>query len=181
MLADAFEGYPFLERAFEGAKLDQAEMRRLMFRVATTFRVGTGRPGLVAVEGDQVVGAATLTKSDDERADSDQDYWAPLLEAMAPSGLEIFDAYDATQAQFRVEEPHLYVVAIGVRPELQGHGVGRALLDGAGNVARELGYRWVALDTHEPANVPKYERLGFENLGVGDVLGMPNWFFRKAV
>ncbi|HMS53948.1 MAG TPA: GNAT family N-acetyltransferase [Fimbriimonadaceae bacterium] len=181
VLADAFEGYPFLDRAFDGARHDQLAMRQLMFRVGTTFRVKTDRPALVAILDGQLVGATTLTRSDDERADSDQDYWQPLLDAMSPAGLEVFDAYDAAQSTFRVHEPHLYVVAIGVRPDVHGKGIGRALLNGAASLAREYGFDWVALDTHEEANVVKYQRLGFEYLGVGDVMGLPNWFFRKAV
>jgi GNAT superfamily N-acetyltransferase len=55
----------------------------------------------------------------------------------------------------------------GVEPELQGRGIGQALVHACEAWARERGFRELALDTAEPAAhlVRMYERLGFAPVG----------------
>ncbi|WP_150309056.1 GNAT family N-acetyltransferase [Planctomonas psychrotolerans] len=62
------------------------------------------------------------------------------------------------------EEPHFYLSDLGTRPELQGRGVGTALMrkalaevDGRGMPAY--------LESSSEANVPFYERFGFGTVG----------------
>ena len=47
-----------------------------------------------------------------------------------------------------------------------------ATVDAAGGVAY--------LETDKPENVGYYERFGFETVGEVDVLGVTNWFMRRA-
>jgi ribosomal protein S18 acetylase RimI-like enzyme len=57
------------------------------------------------------------------------------------------------------EEPHWFLSLLGVLPELQGTGLGSALLrPGLERAEGEL----VHLDTGRPENVPWYRRFGFE-------------------
>jgi GNAT superfamily N-acetyltransferase len=55
----------------------------------------------------------------------------------------------------------------GVEPELQGRGIGLALIEACENWAREHGFRELALDTAEPAThlVGLYASLGFAPVG----------------
>ena len=57
------------------------------------------------------------------------------------------------------DEPHWFLSLLGVLPELQGTGLGSALV-GPG-LARADGHL-VHLDTGRPENVPWYRRFGFE-------------------
>jgi ribosomal protein S18 acetylase RimI-like enzyme len=77
------------------------------------------------------------------------------------------------------EERHWHLGPIAVDEGLQRMGVGsllmevfRAQMDAAGEEAY--------LETDKPANVRFYERFGFEVVGEQDVLGIPNWFMRRA-
>ncbi len=55
----------------------------------------------------------------------------------------------------------------GVEPQLQGRGIGQALVHACEAWARENGFRELALDTAEPAKhlVQLYSRLGFAPVG----------------
>ena len=79
------------------------------------------------------------------------------------------------------DQPHWHVGVVGVERELQGRGIGSALLrefcarvDAQGGVAY--------LETDKDVNVPFYEKFGFKTVGQADVIGVPNWFMlRDAV
>ncbi|HEX6782015.1 MAG TPA: GNAT family N-acetyltransferase [Solirubrobacterales bacterium] len=58
-------------------------------------------------------------------------------------------------------EPHLYLAALGVRPEGQGQGLGSALLRPGIEQADRLGLP-AYLESSNIRNVPLYERHGFE-------------------
>ena len=76
---------------------------------------------------------------------------------------------------------HWYVMVVGVAPEAQGKGIGRALLQpviGRADAAGQPCY----LETAQPANVSFYERLGFKR--VVDIVepqsGLRLWTFRRG-
>ena len=79
-----------------------------------------------------------------------------------------------------VPEPHWYLLAVGVDPELQGKGIGTALLSEGLARADEAGTPCY-LETSEPSNVPFYERLGFvvlEDAALGKG-GPKGWGMRR--
>jgi len=84
-----------------------------------------------------------------------------------------------TWSKLHPEGRHWHLGPIAVDEGLQRRGVGsllmevcRAQMDAAGEEAY--------LETDKPANVRFYERFGFEVVGEQDVLGVPNWFMRRA-
>jgi GNAT superfamily N-acetyltransferase len=66
-------------------------------------------------------------------------------------------------------EPHWYLQVIGAEPELQGSGVGAALLRSRLARVDEEGLA-AYLESSKLTNVPIYEHFGFENIGL---LGLP--------
>jgi ribosomal protein S18 acetylase RimI-like enzyme len=77
------------------------------------------------------------------------------------------------------EERHWHLGPIAVDAGLQRRGIGsllmevfRAQMDAAGDEAH--------LETDKLVNLRFYERFGFEVVGEQDVLGVPNWFMRRA-
>jgi ribosomal protein S18 acetylase RimI-like enzyme len=80
--------------------------------------------------------------------------FGPFLKFMAAN--EIMDKIHKARAP----EPHWYLVVVGVDPELQGQGVGSAIVrDGLALADRES--KPCYLDTSERRNLAFYERLGF--------------------
>jgi GNAT superfamily N-acetyltransferase len=66
--------------------------------------------------------------------------------------------------RYHIKEPHWYLPMIGVDPAHQGKGIGSALLRHALMQVDELGLP-AYLEASKPANVPLYQRHGFEVLG----------------
>ena len=82
----------------------------------------------------------------------------------------------------RMPEPHWYLIVIGVEPDLQGQGVGSALVRHGLAEADRHGHPCY-LETSDLRNVAFYERHGFvvqeeAALGAG---GPPAWAMRRAV
>ena len=65
--------------------------------------------------------------------------------------------------RYHIEEPHWYLPMIGVDPSHQGKGMGSALLRHSVALCDEKGLP-AYLESSNPANVPLYERHGFEVL-----------------
>lgn len=79
-----------------------------------------------------------------------------------------------------VPDPHWYLLIVGVDPELQGRGVGSALVQ-EGLSRADDSKATCYLETSEARNVPFYERYGFTvleqaSLGAG---GPPAWAMRR--
>lgn len=96
----------------------------------------------------------------------DEDTLIPLLQdTVRPADQDqVFAVFEA-MGRFHPHEPHWYLPLIGVRPAHQGRGHGSALMQQALRRCDEEG-RLAYLESSNPANVPLYERHGFEVLGV---------------
>lgn len=172
VLGAAFTSSP-LEQAVRGV-IDDRERRRLVVAYTATCRL----PGQVAVaRGDgEIVGAIRWVRSPACQLRLRQKV------AMAPTAISAFGRHlPSAMAWVRAwstrdpSEPHIHLGPIGVRPDLQGRGIGtqmltvyRRHLDATG----EAGY----LETDKPENVRLYERFGFEIVDSAIVLGVRTWF-----
>ena len=71
--------------------------------------------------------------------------------------------------------PHWHLGPVGVEHDLQGRGIGSALLAAFGEHV-DANHGLAYLETDKKANVPFYERFGFEVMVESAVLGVPCWF-----
>ena len=70
---------------------------------------------------------------------------------------------------------------VAVVPDLQGQGIGKALVEHSEALARRLGFRRLVLHARETA-VPFYEKLGYAKLGDGFVeVTIPHWAMEKRL
>jgi GNAT superfamily N-acetyltransferase len=84
--------------------------------------------------------------------------------------------FDAMR-EHHVPEPHCYVPLLGVRPEAQGKGLSRAVMQSVFDVADRARVP-VYLETVPETNVAIYKKLGFELVGHRELTGgLPNWEF----
>jgi GNAT superfamily N-acetyltransferase len=77
------------------------------------------------------------------------------------------------------EEPHSHFGPFAVDAHLQGQGIGTVLLKeycASVDARADVAY----LETDRAENVRLYERHGFAIVDQADVLGVPNWFMRRA-
>lgn len=151
-----------------------------MFDYALRYRLAMGMPALIAIEGESVVGTATLRPPNSPEVPEEfSRRWEEIRDLCSPEGRASLDAYGKVEVEF--PGPHFYIVAIGTEPSRHGTGIGRKLIDAAVELATaHPEARGLALDTHDPQNVVKYRRLGFEVVEEVDLLGMPNWYLWRA-
>lgn len=90
----------------------------------------------------------------------DEERFEPLMRETLGAGSErLLGAFERFE-EARPGEPHYYLSLLGTHPDQSGHGWGMGLL--ADNLRRIDAEGAAAyLESSNPANVPRYERLGF--------------------
>ena len=111
------------------------------------------------------------------------DDYAALI---ADGVVSVLEGSDGTIAAIIVLLPkpdHLLLDNIAVRPDRQGHGLGRQLIAFAEAEARRLGDAELRLYTHEKMteNIALYGRLGFVETGRGQQAGYNRVFMTKRL
>jgi len=109
-------------------------------------------------------------------AEPDEAAMAALMqESVDPGALNDAGALIERMASYHPTEPHWYLPFIGINPMHQGKGLGSALMQYAlAEIDRQGGLAY--LESSNPANVPLYQRHGFELLGTIQVGGSPEIF-----
>jgi GNAT superfamily N-acetyltransferase len=119
----------------------------------------------VWIAGDYAAASVWIPPGGSDLTDEEEARFEPLVRELAgahsPAVLELLDRFEASHPGDR---PHYYLSILGTHPDCRGRGVGMALL--ADNLARidEQGVP-AYLESSNPDNVPRYERLGFEQVG----------------
>jgi hypothetical protein len=76
-------------------------------------------------------------------------------------------------------QPHWHLGPVAVEPDLQGQGIGTAMLDAFCAIADSTGTQ-AYLETDKDENVCFYQRFGFTVLESAQVLGVLNWFMFRS-
>jgi ribosomal protein S18 acetylase RimI-like enzyme len=103
----------------------------------------------------------------------------PSMLGLGPRTAAHVGRWLSSWARHDLHEPHVHLGPLAVDAHLQGRGTGSLImrehcrrLDAGGHV----GY----LETDKRENVRFYGRFGFEVIGEEAVIGVPNWFMRRA-
>lgn len=128
-LALAFAGDPLIGFLF-GPGWEQQPHARSFFHILLSVRVALGMPAWCAEQHDGRIlgGVMGYDTSRPAWQAGHTARWQAMLEAV--DGLEQrLAAYEHLADAFQPAQPHYYLGVIGVRPEAQGTGVGKALLE----------------------------------------------------
>ena len=111
------------------------------------------------------------------------DDYAPLIADGAVSVVEDAEGGIAAILVLLPKPDHLLLDNIAVRPDRQGQGLGRRLVEFADSEARRLGYAELRLYTHATMteNIALYLRLGFVETGRGHDAGYDRVFMVKRL
>ncbi len=103
-----------------------------------------------------------------------KDYKFTLLRSLRAGGLSVmkigkeagirFNKYDEFNMKLHkdsINEPHQYIIGIGVNPEKQGQSFGKILLTSMLKIAEEKNHPCY-LETHDEENVEIYKKYGFQ-------------------
>lgn len=99
-----------------------------------------------------------LTEEEEERLE-------PLIrDLIGPRAEDVMELLERFEASHPRERPHYYLSLLGTHPNHRGQGLGMALL--AENLGRMDAEGVPAyLESSNPGNDPRYERLGFRRVG----------------
>ncbi|WP_433871724.1 GNAT family N-acetyltransferase [Saccharopolyspora sp. CA-218241] len=155
-LRAAFADYPFTRHtlAAEGYSDRLAESQRLFLT-----RVGL-RHGRVWVSED-VAAVAAWTTPDSTGLDEAFAELEPRMRELAGDRAALSEAAEDALNPHRPREPAWFLGTVGVLPDRQGRGLGRAVVEPGLRAADEQGAP-AYLETSLPGNVAFYRGLGFE-------------------
>jgi ribosomal protein S18 acetylase RimI-like enzyme len=159
---------------------DRAKAERVMRGTVRIAKFGrTCSYGLVAEQGDRVIGALNAAQwprcqlSAGEKAKS-----APTMLQLMGTALPRAMKVASIWSKHDPKEPHWHIGPIGVIPEFQGQGVGKALLGSFLEMADQQG-PFAYLETDVDQNVELYEKFGFRVIDQAVILGVNNRFMRR--
>lgn len=179
VMADAFEADPLFLTAF-GARGERGWERRVASFLSFMFdmtRLMQGTPRGLFVGGR--LSACALLEPPVSRLAAAAGGFAvalrflPVACTLPIRAIAFLNNYTRRTRTAAPLSPHGYLVMVGVRPEAQGQGFGRRLVEDA--IARtrtDPRATGIALDTENEANVRLYQRWGFhrtESLDLGAV------------
>jgi GNAT superfamily N-acetyltransferase len=157
LLTTAFENDPLWSWAFPDSR-DLAVWWR--------FCIGSAlRYPCVWITGDFAAASVWIPPDGVELTEEEEQRVEPLLRDLvgprAPDVLELVERFDASHPR---ETPHYYLSLLGTHLDYRGQGFGMALL--GENLARMDAEGVPAyLESSNPANDRRYQRLGFKRLG----------------
>jgi ribosomal protein S18 acetylase RimI-like enzyme len=156
---------------------DSIKARRVMQHAVRVAKFG--RPwseALVAVQGDTVVGALNAAEWPHcQMGMAEKIKTAPAMVWIMRSALPRAFAMMSKREARDPHEPHWHIGPIGVRPQLQGRGIGKALLEAFLATIDEVGSPSF-LETDVDRNVALYESVGFAVTSRDDIVGVNTRF-----
>lgn len=185
----AFERDPLFRHFFPGTDRRYLRQLRAAFRMLFGANLQRGQPLFgIRVQG-TLVGAVALEKPGRPMSWGDCLRSPRLLRQLVgfglvagPRAMARVDRWDRGVRTLRPSEPHFYVLGLGVLPEFQGKGYGRALMQRLHQEAEAHGEAvGVGLDTDTEGNVSFYRHLGYEVTGAVDIGGFEmHCMFRRT-
>ena len=124
------------------------------------------RYSCVWVRGDFAAVSVWIPPGGTELTEEDEARVGPLVEGLiGPRAGDVMELVDRFEASHPDGPPHYYLALLGTHPDHRGRGLGMGLL--AENLATLSDAEGVPsyLESTNPANVPRYERVGFRPVG----------------
>jgi GNAT superfamily N-acetyltransferase len=180
VLADSFVDDPLMTWVFPDQR---RERLAIMFRYLAAGSYVRSGASTVMFDGNEMVGAALwLPPTHDEVAEEAYraEYGPAFAEAMGDGIVRLAELGEIMEAHEPVE-PHWYLLAVGINPDRQGRGLGRALIEHRleeieRHVDTQTGRETVSdlgpgagtdvyLEATSPRSRVLYRRLGFADIG----------------
>lgn len=181
-LVAAFAEDPITSFLLQAGPNYQERLTRF-FSLLVRARIALDMPVLVARGGAGVDGAAMGNiAAPPPWPDELEDEWA-RLETITPGFNDRAGLYDRIAEGGKPVVPHYYLGVIGTNPTVRGEGIGARLLRSFCELsAADRTSGGVYLETANPANIPFYERAGFEVTHQGGLGNATLWcmFLRQG-
>ena len=158
-------------------KGDRAKARKVMREAVRVAKFGRSwSHALVAVDADKVVGALNAAQWPHcQPGTLEKIRTAPSMLRIMKGALPRAFTMMTRREAHDPHEPHWHIGPVGVMPDLQGRGIGTALLELFLSSTDATGSP-TFLETDVDRNVALYENLGFEVVAQEDIIGVSTRF-----
>lgn len=182
VLCESFYDYPVMRFVLGSDDLDYDSQLRTLIGFFAAARILRGEPMMGIRSGGDLAATVLVSRpvegpGPEELAAVREATWSELGDGARLR----YEAFGSACAPFIPPEPHLHINMIGVRRGSQGRGLGGIMLDHVHAMSQsDPGSIGVSLTTEDPANVPFYERFGYQVVGHSVVATqLESWsFFR---
>ena len=179
ILCAAFHDYPVTRYVVDEAASDYDGKLRELIDFFVEGRLTRYIPLIGLYDSNDLLGVAVVSPPQEVPAPRE------LVECQAQAeqrlGREAMARFERYERACEATDPgHVahYLGMIGVRPDMQGRGVGRQLIDAVKARARsDPSSTGVTLNTESASNLPFYEKMGFIKGSEADVGPLHTWSF----
>ena len=181
----AFRDDPVINWFFHAEGDQKAARVKEMFWFSLHVRFEMDEDILAAFEGEELLGCSALRLPDTDQSPElekkAEEIWEDYGKDAHEQTFVNFGKYTDLQKECVPAHDHVYLVALAVKPEAQGKGAGRALIEATSEVAeRHPTANSVVLDTENPKNVSIYEHCGYQVIAEGKLDEIPVWFLERT-
>lgn len=177
VLTNTFYDYPVMRYALSDAGADYPSRLRALHGFFCDVRYARDWPVLGIRDGDTLAAVMLLSEPVSEPRPIDLtvvDH--DLADAIGQDAVARLQRYEEMSASIEPDLPNYFVGMLGTLSGFRGRGMARALLDHAAERAeRHTSARGVCLATEDPANVPFYQRVGYEIHGEVQIGPIHSW------
>jgi GNAT superfamily N-acetyltransferase len=176
VLCDGFADYPIM-RYVLGPDGDYGARLRTLIGFFAGNRFLRKDPVLGVAVGGALRGVALCSVPEGVSPPAMDQHRERTWAALGPEARARYDRCVEVWTPLGVAEPNLHLNMLAVPARYQGHGLGRALLDGVHDLARARDdLRGVTLTTELESNVALYRHVGYEVVGRGTIApGLETW------
>lgn len=168
VLADSFVDDPLMTWVFPTRRHERLV---IMFRYLAAGSYVRSGASTVMFDGDEMIGAALWLPPDDDPSRDEQaeeayraEHGPAFIEAMGDGIVRLGELSEIMEAH-EPAAPHWYLLAVGIAPDRQGGGLGRALIEHRLEMVDAATGADVYLEATSPRSRVLYRRIGFEDLG----------------
>jgi GNAT superfamily N-acetyltransferase len=181
-LAAAFHEYPVMRYVLLDAGERYDERLNALIGFFCESRLTRDWP-LLGVRAGSILAAAAAVNTPGIRPRPPllEQTYAELTRTIGSEAIARLEQFEAEANRHTPRRPHYYLGMIGVRPEFQGKGLARILMDRVHGMSEsDPDSAGVCLSTENPSNVPLYRHFGYEVLGQSAVGGFETWCMFRA-
>lgn len=162
---------------------DRYRVLKLVFKAGCMARLSQNHPLYGAEWNNKLVAVANLLPTYRPAAtESMKRMYAQVEDALGPVNWRRLEDFVALRDKHKPPRLHHYLITIGVDPEYQRMGFGKALLESVVDAARQdPTTAGVMLDTDGEKNLVFYERNGFSVVGKEDLDGTEVLFMYRPI
>ena len=163
-LCEAFYDYPFMTYSLAQSGASYGAHLRVMINLFCENRWGRDQPLYAIRKDNEIVAVAVCSGAVSVPSTLElKRLKVEFDEMVGRQAVERLARYDELCEIGEPDCPHHYLGMLGVRNELRGQGYSRILVDRLKQIVRDDDFsEGICLNTEHKANLPIYERLGFE-------------------